>query len=62
VDWINLAQSGGKWWSFVVAVMNLVLHKMQRISRLAKELLASQENCAESTFWLTGWLITKVVS
>ena len=41
VDWINLAQDGGKWWDIVVAVMNSVLYKLRRISGLAEELLAS---------------------
>jgi len=32
MDWIELAQDRDRWWALVYAVMNLQVHKMQRIS------------------------------
>jgi hypothetical protein len=43
VDWIHAAQDKDRWRPIVNTVMNLGVLKIQGISWLAKELLASQE-------------------
>jgi hypothetical protein len=42
-DWIYLARDMDRWWVLVNRVMNFRNHKMQGISRLAEDLLSSQE-------------------
>ena len=43
MDWIDLVQVRDRWRALGVAVMNIGFHKMQGISRLAENRLASQE-------------------
>jgi hypothetical protein len=43
VDWICLAQDSSQWWALVNTVMNLQLPYNMGISRVVKQLLASQE-------------------
>jgi hypothetical protein len=43
VNWIHLAQDRNNSWALVSMVMNLLIPKILGISRLAEQLLASQE-------------------
>ena len=43
MDWIDVAQKRDGWRNLVNAVMNILVHKMRGISRLAKNLIVSQE-------------------
>ena len=43
VDWIDLTSDTDGWLTVLHSVMNTGFHKMQRISWLPKDLLASQE-------------------
>jgi hypothetical protein len=50
-DWINQAQDRNKSWAVVNTVLNLRLHKVQDISQLGEELLASQEGPCFTEFF-----------
>jgi hypothetical protein len=41
VDWISLAQGRDKWWTVVNTITNLWFWRIQRISWLSEELLAT---------------------
>jgi hypothetical protein len=43
IDWIDMAQDRNRWRTLVNAVMNLRVHKMRGIFRIAEDLLASHE-------------------
>jgi hypothetical protein len=43
MDWIDLTMDRDRSWARVNAVMNFGFHKMQEVSWLAEDLLASQE-------------------
>ena len=49
---IGLAQNRGKWWDFVNAVMNQILYKTRRNSRMSVGILASQQGIC--CVWLVG--------
>jgi hypothetical protein len=64
MDWIDMAEDRDRWRAVVSAVMNFQFYKMQGTSRLAEDLLASQEGLSsmELVNWLVCWSVSCSVS